>query len=90
MPNQPAANTVTVSFTLPRELGAVVDRVAKRQMTNKSDIIRRALLAYIPKEEAERVLALMETAEVSEVATLPRTPVKYPAGKSAAKKKPKA
>lgn len=86
MPNQPAANTVTVSFTLPRELGAVVDRVAKRQMTNKSDIIRRALLAYIPQEEAERVMMLMESTEVSEAATAPRKPVKYPAGK----RKPKA
>jgi metal-responsive CopG/Arc/MetJ family transcriptional regulator len=85
MPNQPAANTVTVSFTLPRELGAVVDRVAKRQMTNKSDIIRRALLAYIPQEEAERVMMMMESTEVSEAATAPRVPVKYPKGKKPSK-----
>lgn len=86
MPNQPAPHTVTVSFTLPRELGAVVDRVAKRQMTNKSDIIRRALLAYIPKEEAERVIMLMESTEVSEAAVAPKKALKNPAGK----RKPKA
>jgi hypothetical protein len=86
MPNQPAPQTITVSFTLPRELGAVVDRYAKRQMTNKSDIIRRALLAYIPQEEAERIMVLMESSEPSEAAKLPRKAVKYPSGK----RKPKA
>jgi len=60
MSNQPAANTVSMSFTLPRDLAIVVDRMAKRQMTNKSDIIRRALLAYIPKEDADQLFAAIE------------------------------
>jgi hypothetical protein len=53
MPNQPSPDTVTVSFTLPRPLAEAVNRHAKTEMTNKSDIIRRALLAYLsPSERA--------------------------------------
>lgn len=47
MPNSPSADTVTVSFTLPRALSNAVNARAKRDLTNKSDIIRRALMAYL-------------------------------------------
>jgi metal-responsive CopG/Arc/MetJ family transcriptional regulator len=48
MANSPHPDTVTVSFTLPRPLAEAVNDVAKKEMTNKSDIIRRALIAYLP------------------------------------------
>lgn len=50
MPNQPSTRTVTVSFTMPKVLAGQIDRLAKRQMTNKSEIIRRALMEYLPTE----------------------------------------
>jgi metal-responsive CopG/Arc/MetJ family transcriptional regulator len=56
MPNQPGADTVTVSFTLPRALSDAVNARAKREMTNKSDIIRRALLAYVDPAEKAQIL----------------------------------
>jgi Arc/MetJ-type ribon-helix-helix transcriptional regulator len=54
--NSPHPNTVTVSFTMPREMTEAVNRRAKAELTNKSDIIRRALLAYLPPEEAQEIL----------------------------------
>lgn len=56
MPNQPSEQTVTVSFTLPRELDAAMKQRARSELTNKSDIIRRALLAYLPEDVREQVL----------------------------------
>ena len=56
MANQPHPETVTVSFTLPRELAASVAMHARTNMTTKSDIIRRALLKYIPADEAEEIM----------------------------------
>ncbi len=54
MPNQPGPNTVATSFTLPRDLLRAVNSKASREMTNKSDIIRRALMNYLsPVERAE-------------------------------------
>lgn len=56
MPNQPSAETVTVSFTLPRQLAEAVNQQARLQMTNKSDIIRRALLDYLSPEERAAIV----------------------------------
>lgn len=60
MANSPHPETVTVSFTLPRVLSDAVNRKAFAALTNKSDIIRRALLAYLPASEAEEVLREIE------------------------------
>ena len=59
MPNQPKASTVTVSFTLPRVLAEAVDRAAAAKMTNKSDIIRRALMNYLPPEDVARIASIV-------------------------------
>lgn len=56
MPNQPSPETVTVSFTLPRALADAVNQHARQKMTNKSDIIRRALLEYIGPDEASAIV----------------------------------
>lgn len=56
MANSPHPETVTVSFTLPRQLSEAVNAMAKREMTNKSDIIRRAILAYLPSEQSAQIV----------------------------------
>jgi Arc/MetJ-type ribon-helix-helix transcriptional regulator len=56
MPNQPAQATVTISFTLPRALAEAVAREARLAMANKSDIVRRALMAWLSPEERDAVL----------------------------------
>lgn len=56
MANSPHPETVTVSFTLPRQLSEAVNALAKRSMTNKSDIIRRAIMAYLPAEQSAQIV----------------------------------
>lgn len=58
MPNQPGENTVATSFTLPRDLLEAVEAHAAKEMTNKSDIIRRALMNYLSPAEREQVRQL--------------------------------
>jgi hypothetical protein len=53
--NSPHPNTVTVSFTLPKAMADAVTRRAKLELTNKSDIIRRALMAYLPPQEVAAI-----------------------------------
>jgi predicted transcriptional regulator len=57
MPNSPADGTVTVSFTLPADLDEAVVGLARANLTNKSDIIRRALIQYLPEDLRAKVLA---------------------------------
>jgi Arc/MetJ-type ribon-helix-helix transcriptional regulator len=82
MASQPHPNTMTVSFTLPRQLAAAVDAHAAAKLTNKSDIIRRALLDYLGPQEAARIMdsVLRERAgdESTEANDKPTTPVAYP------------
>ena len=84
MPNQPGSETVTVSFTLPRKLAAAVQDHAKKKLTNKSDIIRRALLAYLPEDEANAILTSMmeENGDPPRAAPDKPKPVKYTTRKS--------
>lgn len=61
VPNQPSPNTVATSFTLPVQLLDLVNRKAAGEMTNKSDIIRRALMNYLsPRERAAVQLRIAE------------------------------
>jgi Arc/MetJ-type ribon-helix-helix transcriptional regulator len=55
MPNQPKPGTVATSFTLPKDLLDAVEALAAKEMTNKSDIIRRALMNYLSPAEREAV-----------------------------------
>jgi len=59
MPNQPAQDTVTISFTLPRALNEAIESESRNTLSNKSDIIRRALMAHLTP--AERAAVLKET-----------------------------
>ncbi len=56
MPNAPAENTVSTSFTLPRELMQAIEHRADAEGMNKSELIRRALLNYLSAEERAHVL----------------------------------
>ncbi len=55
MPNKPNKDTVTISFTLPRLLKEAVEEFAAAELTNKSDVIRRALLSFLPADEAGKI-----------------------------------
>jgi len=58
MANQPGKNTVTVSMTMPRQLKTMAEQRALSELTNLSDIVRRALMNYLTPEE--RSLVVME------------------------------
>ena len=96
MPNQPAPNTVATSFTLPRDLLSVVERVAKKNLTNKSDIIRRALMNYLaPAERAwvQQQVAHLQSLHAAEQPNPPpvpgtRRPVTYSAKPKSKRKNP--
>jgi len=85
MPNSPHPETVTVSFTLPRELAAAVSRTARAKLTNKSDVIRQALLQYLPENERAAVMEAIN-AEPVEPAAKPTEPVSYSGGKKKGRK----
>ncbi len=75
MPNKPAEDTVSVSFTLPRILAEAVEERAKTAMTNKSDIIRRALMNYLT--EPERTMVLQEISEIQKKPLPQAQPASY-------------
>jgi len=62
VPNQPDENTVATSFTLPRPLFSALQRKAKMEMTNQSDVVRRALMNYLPADERAMVLRDLDAA----------------------------
>jgi hypothetical protein len=57
MAGKPYQNTVTISFTLPRVLNDAIKTRARLEMTNASDLIRRALMNYISPQEKSAVIA---------------------------------
>jgi len=65
MANQPDPNTVATSFTLPRQLFDAVKRNARMGMTNQSDIVRKALMNYLPENEREMVLKEIAEADAN-------------------------
>jgi metal-responsive CopG/Arc/MetJ family transcriptional regulator len=80
MPNAPHENTVSTSFTLPRELLEAIEHRAKGEMTNKSDLIRRALMNYLTEDE--RVSVLREMHGTAPARTTPAKRVSYRKSKS--------
>lgn len=89
MPNAPAKTTVTASFTMPEGLMKAVTRVAKRQMTNKSEVIRRALMEYLPEDEQKKVMAEILDAENEEPGLAGAMAAEAPPEDSGAKSKRK-
>jgi metal-responsive CopG/Arc/MetJ family transcriptional regulator len=56
MANRPHKETVIASFTLPKFLLDLVEQKAGEKMTNKSDIIRQAIMNYLSPTEREWVV----------------------------------
>lgn len=81
MANSPHPETVTVSFTLPRSLAQAVETRAKSSLTNKSDIIRRALLDYLSPAERALVMGSVLNDAPNPDAPKSKGAVKYPKGK---------
>lgn len=81
MANSPHPETVTVSFTLPQSLAAAVELRAKASLTNKSDIIRRALLDFLTPSERAVVMGSVMNDDSNEDAVKSKGLVKYPKGK---------
>jgi len=77
MANSPHPETVTVSFTLPRSLQEAVEQRAKASLTNKSDIIRRALLDYLSPSERAAVMGSVMNDAPNPEAPKSKGPVKY-------------
>ena len=65
MANQPDPNMQATSFTLPKALLDAVRTRAKVEMTNPSDIIRRALMNYLPDNVREEVIAKIRCLEAA-------------------------
>ena len=86
MPNAPAENTVSTSFTLPRELLEIIEHRAKIEMTNRSELIRRALMNYLTDDERADVLREMHGAASRSSKTAGSKAVSY--GKAKTKKAP--
>ena len=61
MANQPHAETVTVSFTLPKSLDNALETESRLMMTNKSDIIRKACMAWLAPSVRADVLKEITT-----------------------------
>lgn len=57
MPSQRAAGIVNVSFTMPAGMKRALEARARRDMTNKSEIVRRAIMAYLPPAEASAIMS---------------------------------
>jgi metal-responsive CopG/Arc/MetJ family transcriptional regulator len=55
MPNKRADGIVNVSFTMPSEMAKALDRRAKMEMTNKSEIVRRAVMAFLSPQEVAQI-----------------------------------
>jgi hypothetical protein len=91
VPNQPGPNTASTSFTLPSRLLDLVNSKAARELTNKSGIIRRALMNYLsPGERADVQLRIMENSgsgdQHNKIVTGQRRSVRFPKTKPRKKK----
>lgn len=65
MPNQRGHGIVNVSFTMPSQMAAALDRRAQAEMTNKSEIVRRAIMAFLPAAEVQAIKASLTISAVA-------------------------
>jgi Arc/MetJ-type ribon-helix-helix transcriptional regulator len=82
MANSPSENTVTVSFTMPRSLLAAIQEQARRDLSNQSEVMRRALMNSLTSSERAAVLREVGAQEKNRV----REPVEFSYLKRPAKK----
>jgi len=55
----------TVSFKLPEDLDARIERAVKRRGGSKSDLVRKAVLKYLPREESAGVSFLERSGKLA-------------------------
>ncbi len=85
MPNQRGKGIINVSFTMPKALADAVEQKARKEFTNRSDLVRRAVLSYLGPEEAEEIRRSVMNEDEGTREMPPQKPVSY----TAPKKKPK-
>lgn len=68
MPNQRAAGIVNVSFSMPQSMADTLESRARIEMTNRSEIVRRAVMAYLSPSERARIQQSLLEAGSSKVA----------------------
>lgn len=67
MPNQRAAGIVNVSFTMPLRMARALESRARAELTNKSEIVRRAIMAYLPADEVAAIMSSVLNNAPSEI-----------------------
>jgi len=81
MPNKRAAGIVNVSFTMPASMAEMLESRARRDMTNKSEIVRRAIMGYLsPSETASIMSSVLNDAGDANLPT-GKPGVNYPKGR---------
>lgn len=71
---------------MPEKMAEALDLRARREMTNKSELVRRAVLAYLSPSEAAAIRDSLLSDDLDGKTAPAQKPVSYP--KKRTKKKP--
>ena len=82
MPNKRAAGIVNVSFTMPAAMAERLEAMARRDLTNKSEIVRRAIMNFLTPAEVEAIRSSAMNDAPNNSVTQSQGQVTYPKGKS--------
>lgn len=78
MPNKRADGIINISFTMPAKMAEMLDARAKSELTNKSEIVRRAIMRYLTPEELAAIRSSVLNDAPNPNAPKSKGPVKYP------------
>lgn len=81
MPGQRRHGITNVSFTMPEKMAEALDQRARAEMTNKSELVRRAVLAFLSPSEAAEIRRSVMNEESGSSPMPAQKPVNYPKGK---------
>lgn len=56
MPNRRAPGIVNASFTMPASMVEKLEARARMEMTNKSEIVRRAIMSFLTEAERDQIM----------------------------------
>jgi Arc/MetJ-type ribon-helix-helix transcriptional regulator len=78
MPGQRRNGITNVSFTMPEKMAEALDQRARAEMTNKSELVRRAVLAFLSPSEVDAIRrSVMMNEDTKPEPMPPQKPVKY-------------
>lgn len=77
MPNKRADGIVNVSFTMPASMAERLEARAKHELTNKSEIVRRAIMSFLTPSERAAVLGSVMNDAPNPDAPKSKGPVNY-------------